>query len=158
MNTNIFIKTAIVPALSLLPEKMDTPAARAMVLAICLQESKLIYRQQMFRGPAKGFAQFEMTGIRGVLEHHSSQRHIQKVLRMLAYDFNPTTSYEAIQHNDVLCVCFARLLLWTLPRPLPEEHAPDEGWAQYIEAWRPGKPHPETWDGFYNSAWAEIKQ
>jgi len=157
MTPEVFITCTVSPALFLLPEQMDTQAARAMILTICLQESRLAYREQV-KGPARGFAQFELSGIRGVLDHHASQEHIRRVLRQLAYGLSPTESYRAIKHNDVLCVCFARLLLWTLPGVLPGEHDPGEGWNQYIAAWRPGKPHPETWGDFYTAAWKIIKR
>ena len=50
------LKNNIIPAaLSLLPPKMDTPEARAMLGAIALQESALRYRQQV-GGPAKGLS------------------------------------------------------------------------------------------------------
>jgi len=45
---------------------------------------------------------------------------------------------------------FARLLLWTLPSALPT--TADEGWTQYLDAWRPGKPHPATWAGHWATA------
>lgn len=45
-------ETAIVPALELLPPKMSSKRAVVMMLAIGLQESRLIYRRQI-KGPAK---------------------------------------------------------------------------------------------------------
>ena len=56
-----FLRFAIDPALSLLPPVMDTRAARAMIISICLQESRLQHRRQI-GGPARGFAQFERGG------------------------------------------------------------------------------------------------
>lgn len=153
MTTIDYIKSVFPVALSLLPAKMDTPEARAMVLAIFMQESRLEHRVQI-GGPAHGFGQFEFGGgIRGVLNHPASQSHIQSVLSVLRYDFHPQTSYDAIVHNDVLAVCYARLLLWTLPQSLPKQGEIQEGWNQYIAAWRPGRPHRETWDAFYIAAW-----
>lgn len=134
---------------------MDSRAARAMVLAICLQESRLTHRAQV-GGPARGYAQFELGGgVRGVLTHPASRPHIQAVLAAL--DYTTAASAEAcwiaIEHNDILAAAFARLLLWTLPGALPAQDAPGAGWAQYIAAWRPGKPHRETWNAFYDQAW-----
>ncbi|MGL5703631.1 MAG: hypothetical protein ACRCW5_11040, partial [Cetobacterium sp.] len=53
-----FIETIINPALELLPSKMNSDKAKVMLLAIGLQESRLIHRRQI-RGPAKSFLQFE---------------------------------------------------------------------------------------------------
>jgi hypothetical protein len=51
---------------------------------------------------------------------------------------------------------FARLLLFTLPAPLPLQSDPDEGWRQYLDAWRPGTPHLATWTANYAAAWAVV--
>lgn len=149
---------AIIPALSLLPSQMDTPAARALLLAIGLQESRLIYRHQI-GGPAHSFWMFEQGGgVRGVLKHPQSRPHIQRVLSALDYDpeSDAEACYIAIEHNDLLAASFARLLLWTLPGPLPDEDAPGDGWKQYQNAWRPGRPHRDTWDAFYAQAWETV--
>lgn len=158
MTPEFFLQNALVPALRLLPLKMDSPAARAMVVAICLQESRLKYRRQN-GGPARGYAQFEQGGgVRGVLTHAASKPHIQVVLTALDYspDADALDCYAAIEHNDILAAAFARLLLWTLPQALPVQNAPGSAWTQYTEAWRPGKPIRETWDGFYEQAWEIV--
>lgn len=143
-------------AMTLLPEKMNSPEAEALVLTICYQESRLKHRRQL-GGPARGFAQFEMGGgVRGVLHHNASRDHIRVVLDALAYDHSPDTSYAAIEHNDVLAICYARLLLWTLPDQLPDRDEPDEAWDQYLAAWRAGKPHRQTWNAFFERAWKET--
>jgi len=137
-------------AFSLLPEKMDTPEARVMLLAIGLQESRFNHRAQI-RGPAKSFWQFEKGGgVKGVLSHYASAPHAHDALLTLNYTLSSAEAYEAIEHNDTLACVFARLLLWTLPSPLPTTS--EEGWAQYIDAWRPGKPKAETWPAFYAQA------
>ena len=141
--------------MSLLPTRMDTPSAKAMVYAICLQESRFVHRRQI-NGPARGFPQFELAGIRGVLRHPATEDHIHSVLNDLCYDYEPLTSYTAIEHNDILACCYARLLLWTLPDLLPTQMEPDEGYQQYIQCWRPGKAHPETWNTFYAQAWSMV--
>ncbi len=158
MNRSTFLQNAIFPALRILPEKMDSHAARAMMIAIALQESRIEHRRQI-GGPARGYWQFELGGgVRGVLTHPASKPYIQDVLA--AHDYDPTSPpdacYAAIEHNDILAAAFARLLLWTLPGALPARGDADEAWAQYIEAWRPGKPHPETWPDFYRQAWEAV--
>jgi hypothetical protein len=126
-----------------------------MVVAICLQESGLAHRAHV-GGPARGYAQFEQAGgVRGVLTHPASKPLIQPVLAALDYAPGSTEGacYIAIEHNDILAAAFARLLLWTLPDKLPAQTAPGSGWSQYTAAWRPGKPHRETWDENFRQGW-----
>lgn len=137
---------------ALLPPKLDTVEAKAMMFAIPMQESRWDERRQI-GGPARGFAQFEIGGIRGVLNHKASKPLIRAVLDRLDYDYDPLTSFTAIEHNDVLALAYMRCLLWTLPDPLPARGESDEAWRQYIEAWRPGRPRRSTWDAFYKQAW-----
>lgn len=144
-------------ACSLLPSALDTPNAKAMAIAAALQETRFDARRQI-GGPAHGFWQFELGGVRGVLNHRASQPIIRSVLDRLDYDYAPETSYTAIEHNDVLAFAYARLLLYTLPQPLPERTDPAEGWRQYYDAWRPGKPYPEKWPANYAQAWQFIKE
>ncbi len=149
-----YIKTLVFPAAFGLLPRMDSPEARAMLVAIGLQESRLTHRRQLGGGPARGFWQFEFGGgVRGVLNHIATRPLIQDVLETMQYDFLPDSSYEAIQHNDVLACCFARLLLWTVPQSLPRKGDANGAWNQYISAWRPGRPHRQTWDAFYDQAW-----
>lgn len=139
-------------AATLLPAKMDSLQAWAQLYAIALQESRLDARRQI-GGPARGFWEFEYGGIVGVLNHPASYTLIRQVLGRLDYDDRPETSYAAIEHNDVLAFCYARLLLWTLPGALPEANEPQAGWVQYESAWRPGVPRRATWDGYFSRAW-----
>ena len=158
MTPTFFLDHALAPALTLLPSNMDTPAARAMLLAIALQESRIIYRHQV-GGPAHSYFQFELGGgVRGVLKHPASKSHAQAVLASLDYDpeSDPASVYEAMEHNDILAAGMARLLLWTLPTALPGPDDPEAGWKTYIAAWRPGKPHRSTWNSFYAQAWSLV--
>lgn len=134
----------------------DSPPARAMLLAIGLQESRFEHRRQI-RGPARGFWQFEHGGgVRGVLRHQLTAQPIREVLSVLGYDDEADTVYTAIEHNDVLACACARLLLWTLPQPLPGPQDAEGAWRQYLSAWNPGKPHRKTWDNFYSQAWGMV--
>lgn len=140
----------VIPAaLALLPPRLDSAKARVQMVATGLQESRFEHRRQMGGGPARSFFQFEPIGVRGVLEHHASRPLIEPVLELLHY--RPEDCYEAIEHNDVLACVFARLLLWTHPGPLPAGAA--AAWGYYLATWRPGKPHPATWEAFYSLAW-----
>lgn len=156
MTPALFIDCGIMPAYALLPAKMASREATAMILAICLQESKFHYRRQV-GGPAKGYSQFEMSGgIFGVLRHEATRGFIRDVLAELNYDDDILTSYTAIEHNDVLCAAYTRLLLWSDPAPLPGKGEAEAAWDYYLRTWRPGKPHPETWNALYAESWRHV--
>lgn len=150
-------------AYALLPPKMQSPRATAMLLAIGFQESRFTERRQI-GGPARGFWQFEAGGgVKGVLEHPSTADVIADVLEQLEYSttVSPagvTLRHLAIEHNDTLAFCFARCLLWTVPGALPGPGEADLGWVQYIAGWRPGRPHRATWDAFYAEAWMLVNE
>lgn len=146
-------------ALSLLPGKMDSLAARAMLLAIGLQESRFVHRIQVPNGPAHGFWQFERGGgVAGVLTHPATQPIIHPILDLLCYPATAADCYAAIVHNDVLACVFARLLLWTDPRVLPPASASEKGLAIYLATWRPGKPHPQTWPQNFAEGWRIVSE
>lgn len=153
-----YVQATVIPsAAALLPAKMDSAPARAMLLAIGLQESRFLHRRQI-GGPARGFWQFERGGgVSGVLRHPASRPLLGLALPELFYE-SAETGYlhEAIAHHDVLACVFARLLLWTLPGKLPERGEHDGSWEQYLDAWRPGKPHPSSWQDFYDQAWGLV--
>jgi len=148
-------------AYALLPPRLASPAASALLLAIGLQESRFLYRRQLEGGPARGFWMFERGGgIVGVLTHPAVKDHLEDALIDLRYEGaigNPTYCHALVEDNDVLACVFARLLLWTLPGDLPGRDDPTGGWRQYLEAWRPGKPHRETWTAFYAEAWSRVE-
>jgi hypothetical protein len=154
--TPAFVLAHTIPAaLSLLPVTMNTPAARAMLVAIGLQESKFQHRRQV-QGPARGYWQFEERGgVTGVVTHPATKGYALAVCDMLDYSPSVIVIYDAIADNDVLACAFARLLLWTLPGALPM--TADEGWRQYVKAWRPGRPHPETWAENWQRAWDTVE-
>lgn len=156
-------------ALALLPGRMDSPAARAMLLSIGLQESKFQHRVQVPGGPAHGFWQFEKGGgVKGVLEHPITVPIITPILDLLCYHAVTSACYEAIVHNDVLACVFARLLLWTDPRALPSEREPAKGWAIYVAQWRPGAVTRGTpadvarlkqiWNAHFAEGWRLVKE
>jgi len=151
---DVLLTTAIIPALHILPERMDSTPARALLLAIGLQESGLRHRAQV-GGPARGFYQFEPIGVAGVQQHHATQDLAAGLNQTFLYSFNEV--YRAIEHNDVLASAYARLLLWSLPDALPGGRMDsDYGWSLYIKAWRPGKPHRDRWDSNWRAAWAGL--
>ena len=61
----------------------------------------------------------------------------------------------------MLAAGIARLLLWTDPKPLPkrfEPRAEAQAWSYYERVWRPGKPHPETWDDCWRAAVKAVEE
>lgn len=155
-------------AYALLPPQMNAPAASAMLLAIALQESGATYRRQRGGGGGRSFWQFERGdarkpgGVYGVLTHPASRAHLISALTALQYrPVSPPADavricYAAIEHNDTLAAVCARVLLWTLPVPLPGHEDRVMAWGQYTAAWRPGKPRPETWNDHFATAWALV--
>ena len=157
-------RTAINPALRMLPVKMDTPEARVMLLAVGLQESRFQYRYQKIvgkpyiKGPARGYWQFEEGGgVKGVLNHGVSKQHAERVCMLKGIILDQQFIWVNLETDDVLAAAFARLLLYTDPRALPALNAdPDEAWDYYVRNWRPGKPHRGTWDPFLAQARAQV--
>lgn len=155
----IVSKRILPAAFDVLPANMNTPPARAMLLAIGLQESRFMFRRQQNYGPARGFWQFEKGGVRGVMKHPLSMGPLHDALRALRYEaFIGQTAnlHYAIEDNDVLAAVLARLLLWTLPGKLATRGQADQAWAQYLDGWRPGKPHRATWNSLFDEAWTRI--
>lgn len=157
------LKSAINPALSLLPVKMDSDAARVMLLAIGLQESRLTFRQQKtsdpYRpGPAAGLWQFERGGgVAGVMSHAQTHTYALEFTRSRKVPFDSSLIWSALPHDDILAAGFARLLLWADRQPLPAVDAgPDAAWNCYTRNWRPGRPRRESWDEFHAQARAQV--
>ena len=158
-------KTAINPALALLPGKMDSKEARVMLLAIGLQESRFEHRFQVVqgrpgaKGPARGYWQFERGtraskgGVWGVWLHESSRFWLAQLCAARGCAFDAQAIWETVETDDVLAAGVARLLLFTDPLRLPAVDDEAGAWALYAKrCWRPGKPHPQTWPGFHAQA------
>lgn len=162
MTPATFLRIAIQPAMTLLPPAMNTPEARAQLLAIALQESDLKARRQVTSNPAyspaRGFWQFELAGGTAEVLTNSRTKSIAiDVLEQLRYPPASSACWEALEHNDVLACIFARLNLWRSPLRLPRQHEADHGWAVYERIWAPGKPHPEKWPLNFSRAWAAVE-
>jgi hypothetical protein len=154
--TPSYLRRHVVPAaLVLLPPGMTSPQAEALLVAIALQESRIRARRQA-GGPARSYWQFETGGVSGVLSHPSTFATSRQVLAALDYPSTLSAALvlAALEHHDVLACAFARLLLWTLPGSLPGRDDPQAGWQTYLQAWRPGKPRPESWLDAWRTAWA----
>lgn len=158
MDLKTIIQTAVNPALALLPLKMDTPAARLLLLAIGLQESRFLYRRQLGSGPARGLWQFERGGgVRGVLTHPASREHAYRICGIRGVEPVAAAVHPALEADDVLAAAFARLLMWTDAWRLPAVGDVQGGWEIYVRTWRPGRPHPQTWAGLYAQAVAGMR-
>lgn len=159
MSPKELLDTAIIPALSELD--LDSLPARHMLLAIALQESALRHRRQVDRngienGPAVSFWQFEQGGgCKGVLTHRAVATRMKVFCASHGVEGTPAALWDAMKTDDVLGAAAARLLLYALPDRLPK--ASVDGWVQYIAAWRPGKPKPDTWAAHWQTA-GEVVQ
>lgn len=164
MTLSEIIKTGIDPALALLPAKMDTPAARVMLLAIGLQESRFEHRRQLVgnpprpTGPAKSFWQAEQGGgmVHGVRLHTATRAAAAALYQARGVPARDAAIWDAIENDDVLAAGLARLLLWSDPKTLPAIGDADGAWSLYLRTWRPGKPHPQTWLDLYRQAVARV--
>jgi hypothetical protein len=172
MNTELIwhVHTHIIPAaLALLPGKMDSVAARAEMLAIGLQESGFIARQQggtaktPGEGPAKSWWQFEKNGgVKEVLTAADTMPLILPICEVLGYPRKtPTDIHEAMEHNDVLAAVMARLLLWKDPRTMALQHEVTKGYLIYLARWRPNpeaaKKHEKDWMKNFQIAWSIVR-
>jgi hypothetical protein len=158
---------AVNPALELLPQAMDSDRAKVLLLAICLQESRGIHRDQLDStgkpgnlGPAVSLWQFEKGtrdsrgGVWGVYLHSTSRFWLKELCKARQVNFHPLDIWTAMAKDDILAAGVARLLLFTDPKPLPYDSG--AGWRYYIRNWRPGKPHPDTWVSFYMQAYDTV--
>lgn len=158
MDINRLIDTGIAPAMRELSTMgiPDTQAARRFLVAIALQESRVMYRRQLTpdgrqNGPAVSYWQFERGGgCVGVLTHKSVSDRMKKICAEYDIEQNAQSLWEAMRYNDIVAACAARLLIFTLPSSLPL--TAEQGWNQYISAWRPGKPHASTWAKYWQIA------
>lgn len=143
----------VIPAAySILPDEMASPEATVMLLAIGGQESRFNHRRQV-RGPAKGWWQFEQIAVDDIITRTATRPAFLDVIRALRYDdLGASYIHEIIEHNDILACVFARLNLWLIRGPLPAVGDMEEAWRQYLNQWRPGKPHPDRWPSNYLAA------
>ena len=161
MTPQRLLQTAILPALAELARFgiRDTTEARRFLLAIAFQESGLAHRRQVVggteSGPAVSFWQFEKGGgCKGVLTHPSVRDKMADICNAFNVQADPASLWAAMQYQDIVAACAARLLVYTLPGSLPTTAA--AGWNQYLSAWRPGRPREEHWPANWNLAQAAV--
>jgi hypothetical protein len=165
MKPEAFLTNVLDPGLRFLAElggPKPSDDARRFLLCVALQESgsNLEARYQnspsTSPGPARGWYQFEQGGgVHGVLQHAASKDRARQVCEALVVQAQDAAVWRALEGNDTLATCFARLLLWTDPPPLPTTE--DEAWICYAERlWRPGAPHRDIWHDNWETASAVI--
>ncbi|MFC3340664.1 hypothetical protein [Paracandidimonas soli] len=165
---------AIDPAMTLLPDRMDSAAAVCIMLAICGQEADFRHRWQVIdvrrpevRGPARGLWQFERGGgVRGALTHPASREHAHRVCAIRGVEPVAAAVWPALADDDVLAAAFARLLMWTDAGRLPALGDVEGAWQMYLRTWRPGAWTRGTpaqraglrrkWAGYYGQALREV--
>jgi len=139
-----------------LPDRMDTVIGRLMMLVIQKQEDpeerryQLVKRteatkpenvvgQRTAKGPARSLWQMEKGGgVTGVLNHDKTSDYITDICISLDVSPLPITCWQAIETNDVLAACFARLLLWSDPHKMPAIGDAEGAFDLYLRTWRPG--------------------
>lgn len=141
-----------------LPPRMASPEAEALVTAICLQESDLRHRFEFGGGSGRGYAQFTPAGLAALLSHPRTAPYLRQIAWGLDLEADVAPLWAAIAYQDTLTACAARLALWALPEALPGPSDRDAGWAQYLAAWRPGRPRPERWQRAWAEAWAAVME
>lgn len=160
-----YVRDEVFPkAFELLPDKMNSKEAKILLLTTGLQESLLEHRYQIVagkpgvKGPARGLWQFEKGGgVRGVLTHKSSAGLAKEIQAHMGYGKGVDAAYEALEKDDVFAAVFARLLYYTDPYNLPEVGQVQRAWNLYQRTWRPGKPIPAKWAGYYKQAEDALK-
>lgn len=156
------------PAFKLLPASMDSPQARVQILAVGLQETGFRDRCQLLAvkdkktghivlqpvGAAKSFWSGEVGGglVHGVRTHPASRDLALAVYTARQVKPRDIDIWNAIENDDVLAAALARLLIFTDPYSLPALGRSHDAYELYLRLWRPGKPKPDTWPGYYERA------
>lgn len=139
-----------------LPQRMDAVGARLMMLTIQKHEDPEERRYQLVKrteatalenivgpktakGPARSLWQMEQGGgVKGVLHHNSTGALIDDICDRFEVSNSTVSCWKAIEENDVLAACFARLLLWSDPKEMPTVSDADGAFDLYLRTWRPG--------------------
>lgn len=166
MNAQTYHDLIVPAAMRFFPAHYNTPEARALILAIGLQESDFKHRQQLIgglsdwwksiTGPATGYMQFELIGVTEVIRNPATAQRARTVCEMFGYPVDPAVIHKALVHNDLLAAVWSRLALWRVREPLPKKGHPAEGWRQYIQIWAPGKPKQTKWHACWAEAWRVV--
>lgn len=133
---------ALQAAYALLPPALNSQQATLQCLAMRRQEAPNMEQVQGGGGPAHGVYQMEKSGgVRGVIRHPKAGPLARKACEALGIPFNEEAVYLALSLSgpkDVLDAVFARLFLYTDPKPLPAIGDEEAAWQCYLRTWRPG--------------------
>lgn len=145
------------PGLILLPPRFRTAEAVVLLLSIGQQESRFVHTSQLRGGPARGYYQFERGGgYAGVIHHRASKPYAKDLLD--DFSLSEQDGFGFLATNPYLATAFARLLLYTDPKPLPDLGDTEGAWQYYVRTWRPGKPKPETWSDYYKLSLTAVNK
>lgn len=131
------------PTLAWMGGSYDNPRAIALLLAIAQVESLCRWRRQI-RGPARSFWQIEPATGLDILRTRPNAREFWQRLHLP--EPTPTNVRAALEFSDTGACMIARELLWSRIKanlPQLEDDAAEEALRQYLQAWRPGRPHPD---------------
>src|SRR5262245_59835524 len=124
MDCKTFYHDIVIPGLQYCEEMTGIWSdawARVSVLAIAGQESDWTHTTQLGGGPARGYWEFERLGaVAGVMTHRATDDFAKMLCKDIALPFTSTAIWSELARDSNLACSFARLLLWTDPRPLPD--------------------------------------
>ena len=108
---------AIIPALDRI--NLGGRAAQELVLGTGIQESGLMYREQLLGGPAKGLWQMEPATFQDLWYRYVAKRkELREPLLKMLGDTAPTS--EALISNDMFAAAMCRILYRRIPVELPD--------------------------------------
>ena len=110
------LHNAIIPALKLIG--LNSPAAQELVLGTGVQESGLIYRRQLFNGPARGLWQMEPTTFWDLWRGFVAKRPELKASLLKILD-GEDPSEDILETNDQFAAAMCRVHYRRIPKALP---------------------------------------
>ena len=150
------------PALLRMFPQFQGRTPECMLLTIAGQETNLAYVYQMdsqgkpIQTLARGLWQFELVGVEGCL-NHPANGWLAPFLEQNGFaGLTPEMIHWALPASTSLATWLARANLWwyaeDLIEPIADYDHAEAAWQQYLDIWRPGKPHRETWDAHWLAA------
>lgn len=114
----------VLTAMARYDPRMDTPAARTLMLGTIAQESDFALYNRQIKGPALGICQVEPATEKWIRTDYLPRK---PELQAMMNQFLPDERYDTdewwqaqLEFNWHYCVYIARLKYWTIPQPLPQ--------------------------------------
>lgn len=146
-------QSVIIPTLDLMDPILNSKEAQQYLLTIAQQESRLTFEDQMKFGPARGLWQNEIEFVEDAVTRGA--KWLQPVCAHLNLPMIPEEIWGQLDRNDMLACGVARVKLKLSSHPLTMNRA--YGWSRiYIPIWDPGIPRPDTWNGYWDAAYAVV--